>query len=749
MYETWSDRAQGESHEALRLRMLVESSQLVARVITNSTSLGEAASSILAKLGQAMGWDLAILYKIEDFDRRLVVAGTYQSGELPESALVARSRSIGLLPGEGLAGRAFATGQPVWIFGQHDEPWFRRTEEARRDELRTGFAFPVRAANRIVGVIELFAREPKPESRHFLDALEELANPIGCIIEHARAEELNQLLDEANTAFFGSLHYRESLSTVASLCVPRIADLCAFHCLADDGLFDQVASAHVDESASALLRELGARFRLPIMGRVETVMRERRALLIEQLDLDEHSPLLRDEWQRTTIRELDIRSALLIPLHVRGRALGLLVLATTGRRRYSTGDLAVAEELGRRASLAIDNGRLFESERTARSMAEAATQAKDEFLAVLSHELRTPLQSMLGWTQMLRSRRLDDETAARGLAAIERATRTQAQLIGDLLDVSRIVAGKLALDPDRVDLVRIIDTAIEAVRSSAEAKSIRIERLVDVPHADIRGDKYRLQQIVTNLLSNAIKFTGQAGRVAVRLTAEEGSAKLVVEDDGIGIRPDFLPHVFDRFRQADSTSRRAHGGLGLGLTIVHHLVNLHGGTVTAFSEGENRGARFEIVLPLACPAEDNEERAPESVDLRGLPRLDGLRVLVVDDDAETREVIRTLLNACGASVTAVKSAKLALESITTQAPDLLISDVRMPDEDGYALIRRVRALEDDSDAAILAIALTADASRAARDDALAAGFQHHLAKPVQPMHLAKLIAASLKGKAAP
>lgn len=750
MYETWSDMAQRKPHEAQRLRMLVSSSQLVARVITNSIDLGEAASTLLAELCRSIGWEIALLYQAKAFDQRLVIAGTYQDERIPDSALVERSRTLGLLPGEGLTGRAFASGQPIWFSRERSEPWFRRHEEASKDGLRTGVAFPVRAGNKVVGVIEVFTREPKPESRDLLQVLDELASPIASMLAHARSEEVKQLLDQANTALFGSLDYRERLNAIANLCVPRVADFCAIFCLAEDGLADQVAAAHVDANAAESLHELGRRIRLPLVGRLEAVMRERRALLIEQVNLDEFAPLFRDASQREAIRRLDVQSSLLIPLHVRERALGLLVLATMDRRHYSAEAIGVAEELGRRASLAIDNGRLFESERQARGEAEAATQAKDEFLAVLSHELRTPLQSMLGWTQMLRSRRLDDETAARGLAAIERATRSQAQLIGDLLDVSRIVAGKLALDSERVDLARIIDTALETVRASAEAKSIRLERYVDATQADVIGDKYRLQQIVTNLLSNAIKFTGQGGRVVVRLTCADGTAKLVIEDNGIGIRPDFMPFVFDRFRQADSTSRRAHGGLGLGLTIVQHLVNLHGGTVTAFSEGENKGSRFEVALPLASPAEDGEiERAPESVDLRGLPRLDGLRVLVVDDDAETREVIRTLLNACGASVTTVKSAKLALESIAHQPPDLLISDVRMPDEDGYEFIRRVRALENSEGAAVPAIALTADASRSAREHALAAGFQHHLAKPVQPIFLAKVIVASLEGKAAP
>lgn len=245
---------------------------------------------------------------------------------------------------------------------------------------------------------------------------------------------------------------------------------------------------------------------------------------------------------------------------------------------------------------------------------------------------------------------------------------------------------------------------------------------------------------MTNLLSNAIKFTGQNGLIVMRMDRVGATVRLIVEDNGIGIPREFLPHIFERFRQADSTSRRAHGGLGLGLTIVRHLVDLHGGSVTAESEGEGKGARFELRLPLALE-DDAFEAAPDSVDIRQLPRLDGIRVLVVDDDAETRELVRTMLGHCGAQVTTVNSATAALQAIAENPPDLLISDVRMPDEDGYSFIQRVRALGPSRGGSVPAIALTADATGAARDRALSAGFQRHMAKPVHPLHLTRAVAS--------
>lgn len=746
MYETRSDLARHAPREVLRFRALLEASLLVARVITHAISLEEAAPKLLEELAETMGWDAAILWRLDRTTEQLVPVGTWQADSLPRSQLVDRSRAMAFKRAQGLPGRALESGKPVWILREREEPWFFRFPEAKNDGLQSGLAFPMRAGNDVIGVIELFAREPKAPDRELLEAIGELASPIGSIMAHARSEEVQRLLDDASTTLFGSLDLTESLGRFASLCVPGFADVCTVRCLTDDGFVDPVAAAHVDAAELEKIRAWDRKYRLRPVGVLGEVVHGGRSILYESIDPEAACVNVSPDERENYIYEHKLSSAMLLPLQARGHALGMFVLATTGTRRYSRGDLAIAEELARRASLAIDNARLFESERKARAQAEAATQAKDEFLAVLSHELRTPLQSMLGWTQMLRGRRLDDEAAARGLAAIERATRTQAQLIGDLLDVSRIVAGKLSLDAQRIALVPIIDAAIESMRTAAEAKSIRIERSFACPSVEISGDSYRLQQIMTNLLSNAIKFTGKGGQIVVRLAREGSSACITVEDDGIGISADFLPHIFDRFRQADSTSRRAHGGLGLGLTIVRHLVELHGGTVTATSEGEGKGARFDICLPRAFPIDDGDAEAPpDSVDMRGLPRLDGLRVLVVDDDAETCELIRTLLGSCGAEVLAVESTARALDSIATAPPDLLISDVRMPDEDGYSFIRRVRALGQARGGSIPAIALTADATGAAHDHALAAGFQHHIAKPVHPLHLARVIASLRDG----
>ncbi len=394
-----------------------------------------------------------------------------------------------------------------------------------------------------------------------------------------------------------------------------------------------------------------------------------------------------------------------------------------------------------------EHAELLLRERAARAEAQAAASAKDEFLALLSHELRTPLQSMLGWTQMLRAKRVDERTAEKGLETIERNVKIQAQLIEDLLDISRIVAGTIRLDRHPVDLQPIVDSALASAASAAAAKAIRVEATID-PHVhEVLGDRDRLEQVISNLIGNAIKFTPRGGHIAVRLERDRDAAKIVVEDSGRGISPEFLPHVFERFRQAESTTRRSHGGLGIGLSIVRHLVELHGGTVTAHSAGENQGARFTVILPFAS---DAAQIAPSR---RGLSRptptypqtaLVGARVLVVDDDPDTCELLTMVLRDAGAQAKAVNSARDAHCEIASFQPDLLVSDIGMPGDDGYALIRQVRARESIEGGHIPAVALTAFASRADREQALSLGFEEHIAKPVSPADLTRMAAKLLQ-----
>lgn len=382
----------------------------------------------------------------------------------------------------------------------------------------------------------------------------------------------------------------------------------------------------------------------------------------------------------------------------------------------------------------------------ARAEAEAANRMKDEFLATMSHELRTPLNAILGWASLLRSNPADAKMRERGLATIERSARSQALLIEDVLEVSRIITGKLRLDIKRVELGAVINAALDVVRPAATAKSIDLSASIDEGLETISGDPDRLQQIIWNLLSNAVKFTPAGGTIDVRVLRADGTMEIVVRDTGVGIPEEHLRHVFERFRQVDGSTTRQHGGLGLGLAIVRHLVDMHGGSVKAESRGRGTGAKFTVTLPIGAL-----DVAPPSLEMRPIlraptsettaidPRLAGLEILVVDDDDDSRAIIATILENAGAAVIRAHSVAAAFDSLERRLPDLVISDIGMPDEDGYSFMRRVRALPASEGGALPAIALTAYARSEDRSAVMAAGFHQHLAKPVEPATLIETV----------
>jgi PAS domain S-box-containing protein len=389
-----------------------------------------------------------------------------------------------------------------------------------------------------------------------------------------------------------------------------------------------------------------------------------------------------------------------------------------------------------RQAAAAERERLLEAERAARAEAERASRVKDEFVAMVSHELRTPLNAILGWTQLMMRGSTDPATLARGLEVVARNTRLQAQLISDLLDISRIVAGKLQLEMHTVDLHALATEAIETVRQEADAKGIALETSLEPDAGAVAGDPARLQQVIWNLLSNAIKFTPSGGGIQVRLRRVGDQAQIVVQDTGVGIRADVLPYVFDRFHQADRAITRRFGGLGLGLSIVKHLVELHGGAVRADSAGEGQGATFTITLPAGVAAHPlagaPEHQAPDAYDLVSLA---GIRILVVEDEPDTREFLTRLLEGQGATVTGAASAAEALARVEAEVPDIFISDIGLPGVDGYDLIQRIRQMQARGTSAVPAIALTAYARAEDRARALRAGYQAHVAKPVEPAEI--------------
>lgn len=589
------------------------------------------------------------------------------------------------------------------------------------------------------------------------------------ITERKRIEANQQMLAEASSVLVRSLDIQTILSSVARLVVPTLADFCFLDTITADGTLQRTAWYHRNADMQAWFDQI-YHLTPPLNALnhpVAQVLTSGKPCLVPQVT---------DSWLESAathsehfqfIQRCQLRSMIAVPLVARERRLGVLTICLTAEsgRHYHHANLILAEELAYRIALALDNAHLYHQ-------AQEANRIKDEFLAVLSHELRSPLNPILGWVNLLRRGKLDPGKTAQALETIERNAKLQVQLIEDLLDVSRILRGKMSLNVAPVNLVTTIAAAIETVQLAAESKGIHLKFEVPgqldlqnqrpeaaapaTPPIQVMGDAARLQQIIWNLLSNGVKFTPPGGQVEIRLeqiqatgtgTAEQRAtahrptvsayAQIQVSDTGEGIKPEFLPYVFEYFRQEDSKSTRRFGGLGLGLAIVRYLTEQHGGTVKAESLGEGRGATFTVQLPLmTAPTNPNDQdsQVADAVDLTGL------RIVVVDDEADIRQLLMFILEQAGAEVRVATGAAECLGLIEQSLPDLLLCDIGMPTVDGYRLMRHIRALPPDRGGQIPAIALTAYAGEKDQQQVMAAGFQKHISKPVEPHVLVAAIA---------
>lgn len=573
-----------------------------------------------------------------------------------------------------------------------------------------------------------------------------MSGTITDITERKQAEEALRFLAEASSILASSLDYKTTLVGIAKLVVPSRADLCFFDIVTSDNQLQRVAWLYNEQYQEESFNQIenhtpsATDKNHPLLKALATGT---PLFIPDILDLD--SVYTTHTRHQELIEKFQIRSLITIPLLAHNRKLGALTFALVeaSGRTYSQEDLSLMEELGRRAALAIENSRLYRE-------AQEANRIKDEFLATLSHELRTPLNAMLGWAQLLKSRKLDPEKTIKAVEVIERNARSQTQMIEDLLDVSRIITGKLRLNFRNCNLSAVVEAALDTVRPAATAKGIELISYFDPEIGEVKGDSDRLQQVVWNLLSNAVKFTPSGGRVECSLTQSQTRAVIQVKDSGIGIKSEFLPYVFERFRQADSTTSRAYNGLGLGLAIVRHLVELHGGSVAADSGGDSTGATFTVSIPLvesepvvtdgsAAAVIPNNPHPHEPEGLFPPLPLAGLQLLVVDDELDTRELICVMLKHYGASVRSASSAQEALGLLDEFVPDVLVSDIGMPFQDGYAFIAQVRQRTPEQGGLLPALALTAYARDSDRAQALGAGFQLHLAKPVEPVDLVKAV----------
>ena len=563
------------------------------------------------------------------------------------------------------------------------------------------------------------------------------------------SERRAAVLAEISVVLGSSLDYERALPRVARLAVPVLGDLCTIDVVQEDGALHRVASAHGESSKEALAYEIRARhgFNPAAAHGVGAVVRTRRPEIVARITDAYLSAIAQNAEQLALFRRLSPRSWIIVPLVANERVLGALTLAITeSARRYRQADLSFATVMAAHTASAIENARLYREAQSARAAAEAANRAKDEFLSTLSHELRNPLNAVHGWATLIERGQLGAAQTHRAVEVIVRNVNAQIRLVDDLLDMSRVLSGRMRLVVQPVDLRDLIDDALEAVRHAAEAKGIRLQPVLEIPGLLVSGDPGRLQQIVWNLLENAVKFTPKGGRVQVQLQRVRSHVEIIVSDTGQGIAAEVLPYVFDRLRQGETGSARGHGGLGIGLGLVRHLVELHGGSVYAESPGEGQGATFVVKLPLMVAetrqqAVAHAERSPvENASLKGA------RIVVVDDDPTAVELIRDVLVQAGAEVIECRSADEALQAVVRSRPNAIVSDIEMPGQDGYSFIRKVRALGPELGGKTPAVALTAFGRSEDRIRSLTAGFNNHVSKPVDPAELTAII-ASIIGRA--
>jgi PAS domain S-box-containing protein len=578
----------------------------------------------------------------------------------------------------------------------------------------------------------------------------ELGNVVGAskiardISDRKRADMLTErlnlqtvLLAQVTTALTRSLDSAQTLRTLATLVVPHIADWCAIDVFDDQGQITRLTVAHKDPARATTAERMAEQPNAWIPPAPDSVIRTGVPALMPCVSEEANGH--DDPVWPGVVHSLGFVSYMCVPLRSGSRVIGAISFVTAeSRREYSEQDLRFAEDLAARASLAYENSRAYEQLQT-------ANQLKDEFLATLSHELRTPLNAVLGYARLVRAGAIAADRLTDALAVIERNASALTQIVEDVLDVSRIITGKTRLHVQPLELGTVLHEAVATVRPAADAKGIHIDSLIDSEAGPVSGDADRLQQVVWNLLSNAVKFTPRGGRVQLQLRRIDSHVEIEISDNGIGIPPAFLQHIFERFRQAEAGTSRRHGGLGLGLAIARHLVEMHGGTIQAFSEGEGKGSTFRILLPLRiAQAPTAETRSPDGRAPERQPfaaNLRGIHVLAVDDDEDSLRLVRDILEQAGARVTTASGALAALEKLETTRPDVLVADLGMPVVDGFDLIRRVRQAESSSLHRIPAAALTAYARSTDRTKALRSGFEMHLAKPIHPTELVAVVEA--------
>lgn len=723
----------------------------IARILAEADSLVDAAPLLLQSVCDSLGWELGIFWRVDSEQAVLCAVKSWHDPDARLKEFATHSEQRTFVRGVGLPGRIWASGEPAWLEDVSQDSNFPRAPVAARTGIHSAFGFPVKLGTEVLGVIEFFGSNKETPDRALLEMMSTVGTQIGQFIgrkhiEDERSQMIERELKAREAADATSDRIRRlQIVTDATLAHFSLDELLAelLDRIREALLVDTVAILLLDQQGDELAawvtkglsEEIERGVRIPMgkgfAGRVAATVAPVCIEDTEKADL--FNPLL---------REKGISSLLGVPLLVEGRLIGVIHVGSFKRHQFTEDDTRLLQLVADRIALAIDNARLFEEEKTARTEAEAANRAKDEFLTILSHELRTPLTPIIGWLHMMQQGVLPDTEVSRGLCVLERNSQSLKHLINDLLDMSAILSGKLRLERLPVPIEAVVREAIETVRTQAGERKVNLElSFHNWEPPLVAGDRTRLIQTFWNLLTNAVKFSAEGGDVRIVCETSATEAVVSIEDHGEGIPPDFLPHVFERFRQADGSKTRTHGGLGLGLALVKSFVDAHGGSVEAASDGSGQGTRFTVRLPrlnASVPSVIEAEAPP----LGTIPAT--AHLLIVEDDPDSLEVLHAALAANGYRATLCSSAAMALEAAAATDFDLIISDIGMPEMDGHELIRKLR--QDPRLRNIPAIAVSGYAARKDAEAAIAAGFDVHLAKPVGPEELNELVAKMLQQK---
>lgn len=715
---------------------------LITEILAVASSLDQAAPKLLWAIATNLGWQFAAFWSVQPPQNELHSIAKWRDESSAGTAEFAEASSQYRMSGDqSFPGRIWTSKKPLWVADFGDDESFPRAAVAARGNLNGAFGFPVVAADEVLGVVELFSEKNEEPDPATLETLVSIGSQIGQFIERVKAEtERREGLTRAQEA------RREAEALTQQLAaLQKVTDAALGHLAIDELLAESLKRIrevlHVDTVAVLLLEreenelvawaaqgleeEVESGVRIPVgrgfAGRIVASVKPIIVSEVENADL--FNPLL---------REKGIKSLLGVPMMIEGRPIGVLHVGTFQPARFSEDEVRLLQSAADRIALAIENARLYQVEQSARAEAETANRAKDDFLTILSHELRTPLTPIIGWVQMMESGILPEGNIQKALGVINRNAYNLKRLINDLLDMSAILSGKMRIEETSVTLAPVIEESVETMRSFARDAGVKLklELSDEARSVTIKGDRNRLNQIFCNVLHNAIKFSPPNTVVTAFLETSPYDVSVTITDQGEGIPNEFLPHVFERFRQADGSRTRSYGGLGLGLSLVKSFVSVHGGTIEATSEGPGKGSTFIITFPReGMVGHASEKTSKPSKRQVG----DAVRILIVEDEPDTLEMLDASFRSRGFQTIACSSAKEALDCVGRQQFDILISDIAMPEVDGLQLIRDLRGRPEL--AAVPAIALTGYASQSDAKVAISAGFDLHLSKPIDPSDL--------------